>query len=81
MAARVFTRDHGSFSQARQPDWLPGAIEAAANDQEAPPFAVTVRTPAGIEAGASLLSLPDNRGYAVLLVSAEGARRSGDPRK
>ena len=76
MAAHIFTRDHGTFAPTRQPDWLPGAIEAAANDQAAPPFAVTVRTHAGIEAGATLLSLPDARGFIVDLVSAEGARRT-----
>ncbi len=76
MASHIFTRDHGSFSSMRQPDWLPDAIAAAANDREAPPFAVTTRTPAGVDAGASLLCLPQNRGYAVLLVTAEGARRT-----
>ncbi|GGG21438.1 hypothetical protein GCM10010964_07030 [Caldovatus sediminis] len=76
MASHIFTRDHGSFSSMRQPDWLPEAIETAANDREAPPFAVAVRTAAGVEAGASLLCLPQNRGYAVLLVTAEGARRT-----
>lgn len=76
MPSYIFTRDHGSFSAMRQPDWLPAAIEAAANDREAPPFAITVRTPAGAEAGATLLSLPQSRGFAVLLVTAEGARRT-----
>jgi hypothetical protein len=76
MSNHIFTRDHGSFSSTRAPEWLPAAIEAAANDRDAPPFAVTIRTPAGIEAGASLLSLPERRGYAVVLISAEGARRT-----
>jgi hypothetical protein len=75
MASHIFTRDHGSFTAIRQPEWLPEAIEAAANDREAPPFAVTVRTPAGVEAGASLLCLSRNRGFAVLFVTADGARR------
>lgn len=75
MASHIFTRDHGSFTAMRQPEWLPEAIEAAANDREAPPFAVTVRTPEGVEAGASLLCLPRNRGFAVLFVTAEGAQR------
>jgi hypothetical protein len=76
MAVPIFTRDQGAFAPMRQPDWLPAAIEAAAGDRFGPPFALTTRTPAGVEAGARLLRLPEARGFVVDLVSAEGTRRT-----
>jgi hypothetical protein len=76
MAAPIFTRDQCAFAPMRQPDWLPAAIETAADDRAAPPFTVTMRTPAGVEAGATLLRLPEARGFVVNLVSAEGTRRT-----
>jgi len=74
MAEHVFVRDHQSFSATRQPPWLEAAV-AEANAEGSPlRFALTVRRN-GIEAGATMLRLPEERGFVVMLVSADGNRR------